>query len=165
MCKFLTQQQDPESLNPKLNPPPLEDIPSAPVRQDTPWPNAGSASENLFETRKDWSIPLTPSPTPTPTVKTETPPQIAPIPQVIVMPKQVTEKCSWGPHCPICKNEEEHEEHWDGNRQSEQPRMHPQNMQHPQPQSTQHPQPQIAQQPQPQNPQYPQSFDVPDRYS
>ena len=33
------------------NPPPLEDILSAPVRQGTPWPNAGSASENLFETR------------------------------------------------------------------------------------------------------------------
>ena len=35
------------------NPPPLADIPSVPVRQGTPWPNAGSASENLFETRKD----------------------------------------------------------------------------------------------------------------
>ena len=35
------------------NPPLLEDIPSAPVRQSTLWPNPGSASENLFETRKD----------------------------------------------------------------------------------------------------------------
>ena len=33
------------------NPPPLEDIPSAPVRQCTPWPSTGSASENLFDTR------------------------------------------------------------------------------------------------------------------
>ena len=74
----------------------------------------------------------------------------------MVMPKQVAEKCSWGLHCPICKNEEEHEEDWDGNRQKEQPRMCPQNTQHPQSQNTQHPQPQ--------NSQHPQSFDVPDRY-
>ena len=44
------------------NPLPLEDIPSAPVRQGTPWPNAGSASENLFETKKDWPIPLLQAP-------------------------------------------------------------------------------------------------------
>ena len=31
------------------NPPPLEDIPNAPPRQSTPWPNlGGSTSENLF---------------------------------------------------------------------------------------------------------------------
>ena len=53
------------------NPPPLEDIPSAPVRQGTPWPNAGSASENLFETRKDWPFPHTPVSTPAPTTKIE----------------------------------------------------------------------------------------------
>ena len=41
------------------------------------------------------------------------------------------EDCSWGSHCPICKNEEEHEEDWDGNMQKEQPRMCPQNTQHP----------------------------------
>ena len=93
------------------NPPPLEDIPSAPVRQGNPWPNTGSASENVCETRKDWPIP--PTPAPTPTVKTETPPQIAAIPWLMVTPKEVTEKCSWGPHCPICKNEEEHAEDWD----------------------------------------------------
>ena len=28
----------------------------------------------------------------------------------MVMPKQATEKCSRGLHCPICKNEEGHEE-------------------------------------------------------
>ena len=71
------------------------------------------------------------------------------------MPKQATEKCSWGLHCPICKNEE-HEEDWDGDRQRE-PRMCPQNAEHPQAQSTQHPQAQ--------NTQHSQSFDVPDRYS
>ena len=31
-------------------PPPLEDTPKTLVRQGTPWPNAGSTSENLFET-------------------------------------------------------------------------------------------------------------------
>ena len=50
------------------------------------------------------------------------------------MPKQAKEKCSWGLHCPICKNEEEHEEDWDGDMQN-QPRMCPQNLQHPQPES------------------------------
>ena len=44
-------------------------------------------------------------------------PQVAAFPHVIVMPKQVAEKCSWGPHYPICKNEEEHEEDWDSDRQ------------------------------------------------
>ena len=52
------------------NPPPLEDIPSAPVRQDTPWPSIESASKNLFKIRKYWPIP----PTPASTVKTEVPP-------------------------------------------------------------------------------------------
>ena len=37
----------PTSRSIKDNPPPLEDIPNAPVRQGTPWPNAGLASENL----------------------------------------------------------------------------------------------------------------------
>ena len=43
-------------------------------------------------------------------MKTEAPPKVAVIPYVMVMPKQVAEKCSWGPHCPICKNQGEHEE-------------------------------------------------------
>ena len=52
----------------------------------------------------------------------------------MAMPNQTTEKCLWGLHCPICKNEEEHrEEDWDGDLQN-QPRMHPQYFQHPQPQ-------------------------------
>ena len=62
------------------NPPPLEDILNTPVRQGTPWPSMGSASKNLFETRKDWPIPPTPAPIPAPTVKTEAPPQVAVIP-------------------------------------------------------------------------------------
>ena len=90
----------------------------------------------------------------------------------MVMLKQVAEKCSWGPHCPICKNEEKYEKDWDGDRQKEQPRMCPQNAQCPQAQnthcpqtqSTQQPQSQNIQCPQPQNTQHSQSFDVPDRY-
>ena len=65
------------------NPPPLEDIPIAPVRQDTPWPNSGSAPENLFEARKDWPIPPTPAPMPAPTVETEAPPQVAVVPHAM----------------------------------------------------------------------------------
>ena len=70
------------SLNDNTNPPPLEDIPSAPVRQSTPWSNAGSASENLFETRKDWPIPPTPVPTPAPIIKQKNNPKLqqSPVP-------------------------------------------------------------------------------------
>ena len=139
------------SINDNL--PPLEDIPSAPVRQGTPWLKASSASENLFETRKDWSIPPTPVPTPTPTIKIEEQPKTAAIPYTMTMPKQATEKCSWAPHCPICNNKEEHrEEDWDDNLQN-QPRMCHPNLQ---PQTAQNPQPQNLQCPQPQTLQYPQ---------
>ena len=131
------------------NPPPMEDIPNVPVRQGTPWPSTGSASENLFETEKDWTISPTPTPTSTATVKTEAPPQVAVNLHVMVMPKQVAEKCSWEPQCPIFKNEEEHEEDWDGNRWREQPRMCPQNIQHPSHKTLS----------------TPQLFNVPDRYS
>ena len=58
------------------NPPPLEDIPSAPVRQGTHWPSAGSASENLFETRRDWPIPTTPFPMSTPPSKKKNIPKL-----------------------------------------------------------------------------------------
>ena len=71
-----------------------------------PMPSTGSASENLFETGKDWPV----SPTPAPTIKTEAPLQVAVIPHAMVIPNQVEEKCTWGPHCPICKNEEENRE-------------------------------------------------------
>ena len=76
------------------NTPPLKDTPNAKVRQGTPWPNSGSVPENLFKARKNWPISPTPTPTPAPTVKTEAPSQVAAIPHVMVMPKQVTEKCS-----------------------------------------------------------------------
>ena len=57
------------------NPPPLEDTPT---RAGTPWPRAGSVSENMFESRKDWPIP--PTPTSTPTIIVEPQPHEAAIP-------------------------------------------------------------------------------------
>ena len=147
--KSLTQQGDPkpkEILPFKI--PTLHHLKTYPMprQRGHPWPSTGSAPETMFEARKDWPIP----PTPAPTVKTEAPPQIAAIPHAMVMSKQVVEKCTWGPHCPICKSEEEHgEKDWNGHRQKEQPRnQYPQNTQHPQSQNIQHLQ----------------SFDVPDRY-
>ena len=66
--------QQPDPKNEGSNPPLLEDTPNAPPRQSSPWPNSGSTSEKLFETRKDWPIPPAPAVTPTPTIKTEEPP-------------------------------------------------------------------------------------------
>ena len=49
----------------------------------------------------------------TPTVKVEKAevlPRVTAIPYAMVLPKlhrPVDEKCTWGPHCPICKKEEE----------------------------------------------------------
>ena len=83
------------------------------------WPNAGSTSEKLFETRKEWPIPPASTATPISTIKTEDPPQVAAVPHAMLIPKQATEKCSWGLHCPIWKNEEEHEEDWDGDMQNQ----------------------------------------------
>ena len=90
MHKFATRQFA-EAFSPRTrpqngghpsvqNPPPLEDIPKAPARQGTPWPNAQPTTENLFETQKDWSILPAPVPTSAPTMKTEAPPQVAAIP-------------------------------------------------------------------------------------
>ena len=120
------------------NPPPLEDIPKAPVRQGTPWPNAGLASENLFETRKDWPIP----PTPVPTIKNRKTTQNCSNPACHCNAQTSHRKVLMGTTLPHLQNEEEHgEEDWDGNLQS-QPRMHPQNHQ---PQTAQNPQPQDLQ--------------------
>ena len=83
----------PQNKGPIL--PPLEDIPNAPVSQSTPWPSTGSASENLFETRKDWPISPTPTPTSAPTVKTEAPPQVAVIPHAMVMPSKLQRNAHW----------------------------------------------------------------------
>ena len=138
------------------NPPLLVDIPSAQVRQGTPLPNTGSASENLFETKKDWLIPPTPVPT-CPHHQNRSTALGSSDPPYNGEPKQAVEGCSWGSHCPIHKNEEEHKENWDADDLREQPGMHPQNMQQPQPQS--------AQCLQPQNNQDSQSFDMHDRYA
>ena len=52
------------------------------------------------------------------------------------------EKCTWGPHCPICKKEEEEgTEDWNSDRQEIQQRNHC-----------------------PQNPQHSQTYDIPGRY-
>ena len=57
--------------------------------------------------------------------------------------KQIEAECAWGPHCSICKKEEEEGmEDWNKDRQEDQPRNH-----------------------HPQNPQHPQTYDIPDRYS
>ena len=97
----------------------LPNAPTFQVREDTPWPNTIPASTNLFEARADWLIP----PTQTPTVKVEkaeVPPRVAAIPHAMVLPKPqnnrpLEEKCTWEPHCPIYKNEEEEgTEDWNG---------------------------------------------------
>ena len=80
------------------NPPPLENIPT---RAGTQWPRAGSMSENLFESRKDWPIP--PAPTSTPTIKVKAQSHEKLIPHATVALKQTKEKCGWGPTCPIYK--------------------------------------------------------------
>ena len=79
------------------------------------------------------------------------------IPHVKVKPKQAAEGCLCRMHCPICKNEEEHEEDCYGDMQREEPRMCPQNMQQLQPQNAQHHQPQ--------NNKNSQLSDIPDRYA
>ena len=80
--------------------------------------------------------------------KVEVPPRVAAISHAMVLTKPlnnkpVEEKCTWGPHCPICKKEEDAED-WNGDRQEteSQQRNH-----------------------YPQNPQHPQTYDNPDRYS
>ena len=84
------------------NPSPLENIPT---RAGTPWPRAGSTSENLFESRKDWLIPHVP--TSTPTIKVEGQPHEAAIPCATMALKQIKEKCGLGPNCHFCKNIED----------------------------------------------------------
>ena len=85
---------------------PSEDIPKAPVRQGTPWPNAQSNSENLFETQKDWSIPPAPVPISALTMKTEAPPLVAAIPRAMDTPRQATKNCHTAPFAKLKKNME-----------------------------------------------------------
>ena len=88
-------------------PPPLED---APVCKSTAWPDAGKISENLFEERKDWLLPpnylnndnkdMTGITSPKPPIKEE--PKI----EEQSFTSLRTDKCGWGPNCPLCKNQE-----------------------------------------------------------
>ena len=111
-------QPEANPFNFHSNPPPLEDIPTAPiyqVREGNPWPNIMPTSENLFwnQSRLAYSPFLTPTvraSIPAPSVKAEmfeVPPWTAAIPHTILMPKQNiklrVEKCAWGPNFPICK--------------------------------------------------------------
>ena len=73
-----------------------------------------SASGNLFELRKDWQIP--PTPTSTPTIKVEPQLHEVAIPHTAMTLKQL-EKCGWGPNCSICENIEED---WNGDLQNQQ---------------------------------------------
>ena len=101
---------------PEAPPKPKNDapLPSIPVPESTPWPGTGKMSGNLFEDR-NWLLP--------PNYldnskenKTENEPKVT---TSITSPKppikeeesktseQSTEKCSWGPHCPFCKSQEQ----------------------------------------------------------
>ena len=111
------------SLNDNTNLLPLEDIPSAPVRQGTLGPMQDQPQRIYSRPGRTCWFPLLQSPhLPSPS-KQKNNPKLTPIPHAMVMPKQAT--WSWGLHCPICKNKEEHkEEDWDGDLQN-QPKMHP----------------------------------------
>ena len=103
---------------------------------------------NLFKTRADW--PILPVQTLTVNVEKQVPPRVAAIPHAMVLPKPqnniyAEEKCPCGPHCLICrKEEEENTEDWNSDRPENQQRSHNHY---------------------PQNPQHPQTYDVPDQYS
>ena len=76
------------------------------VREDTPWPNSIQISMNLFKARADCPIPPMQAPS-VKLAKAEVPLKVGVIPCAMVLPKQIGEKCTWRPHCPICKKEQE----------------------------------------------------------
>ena len=126
---FQFQENPPREVDQLVTiPPPLEDIPS---RAGTPWPRAGSTSENLSQVKK--GLANSPTPTSTPTIKVEPQLHEVAIPHAAVAPMQI-EKCGWGPNCPICKNIEED---WGGELQNQQ--CPKQNILHTQKQGTQQP--------------------------
>ena len=67
------------------------------VRQDTPWPNAGTMSGNLFQDR-NWLLPKD-------YLATEKKEEMAkPYPkEEDKMEEPKEEKCGWGPNCPLCQ--------------------------------------------------------------
>ena len=148
------ENQTPSQEGTLKNNPPLENIP---VHVGTPWPEAGKMSGNLFELRKDWSIPpnnnnnATATATPNPH-KDRAQAQEQPTPSSVVALK--SEKCGWGPNCPICKKLEED---WDGDHQKQ--------FQQPQQPQAQCPQTQNYQKLQSFQRSKSQTFDIPDRYS
>ena len=104
---------------PEASPKPQNDVPlpSVPVHESTPWPGTGKMSGNLFEDR-NWLLPpnyldngkenktenepkaMTSITSPKPSIKEEEP----------KTNEQATEKCGWGPGCPLCKSHEQKEE-------------------------------------------------------
>ena len=88
---------------PEAPPKPKNNAPSVPVREDTPWLNAGKMLGNLFEGR-DWLLPknylvtenknedMTSVASPRPPLKEE--PKME---EQAISPK--VEKCSWDPDC------------------------------------------------------------------
>ena len=73
---------------------------------------------NLFELRKDWSIPYTNNTVTAtnskPPIKIEPQEEDQPTPSATAPPKP--EHCRWGLNCPFCKNVEED---WDGEQQKQ----------------------------------------------
>ena len=118
-CNMPQQNQQPKAVS---------NVSIFQVREDTPWPDTVPASTNLLKARADWPIP----PTKTTTVKIEkadVPTRLAAIPCTMILNKPknnkpAEENCTWGPHCPICKKEEEGTEDWNGDRHESQQRNH-----------------------------------------
>ena len=116
------------------------------TREDTQWPNTVPVSTNLFEARASWPIPPIETPAVVKMEKTEALHRVAAIPHALVLNepqnnRPVKEKCTRGPHCPICAKEEGTKD-WNGDRPENQQRTH-----------------------YPQSPQHPQAYDIPDRFS
>ena len=93
---------------PENRPPPLVD---APICTGTPWPKAGKMLGNLFETRKDWLIPLNynnvNNMNTAIATSSKSPIKIEPKPKEQPTNSPIAKKCGWGPNCPFCKNIEE----------------------------------------------------------
>ena len=101
-------------------PPPLENVP---VCENTPWPDAGKISGNLFEERKDWLLPPNYLNNDNKNTTCVTSPKL-PVKEEPKTDKQSftgpkSNKCGWGLNCPFCKNQEKEEKDWDGNHQKQ----------------------------------------------
>ena len=109
----------------QASPKPNSSASSAPVREDTPWSDAGKMSGNLFEDR-NWLLPkdylVAKNKKEDATIDTTKPP----LKKEPKMEEQVTsqkeEKCGWGPDCPFCKSQKKEGE----NQQQQKPLPKPQ---------------------------------------